>query len=207
MATLGASVRLVTLQFSFSNPDAIPAGVKQREQETAEERVERKSRSTGTMIMEPTKGVSLAGFLDELEATGYALADAFCKERLDAKDPSGRRTYHVVRFTFVRHEFVNISEEFRKVQDAILAELQEMCHAAFWRVRMFLNPFYQKGDEVADQRALSINMEARQPRFLPDGQPVLVWQKDGQGQRVGDAPAPIKPDHHLRLMQNAVQLV
>lgn len=207
MATLDASVRLVTLQFSFSNPEAIPAGVKQRAQETIEERVERKSRSSGTMVMEPTENCSVAEFIDELGAAGYELVDAFCKERLDAKDPRGQRTYHTARFVFARHEFVNISEEFKKVQGAIQAEIQEMCRAAFWRVRMFLNPFYQNGEEIADQHALSINLESRKPRFLPNGQPVLVWQKDEHGRRVGDSPLPLQPSHHLRLVQNAVQLV
>lgn len=207
MATLDASVRLVTLQFSFSNPEAIPAGVKQRAQETVQERVERKSRTSGMMVMEPTKDVSLTEFLGELEAAGYEMVDAFCKERLDAKDPRGRRTYHMVRFIFARHEFVNISEEFRKIRESIRAEIQEMCQAAFWRVRMFLNPFYQNGEETADQRVLSINLEARQPRFLPNGQPVTLWQKDENGRRVGNSPLPIQPDHHLRLVNNAVQLV
>lgn len=207
MATLDASVRLVSLQFSFSNPEAIPAGVKQRAQETVEERVERKSRTSGTMIMEPTENCSLVEFIGELEATGYELVDAFCKERLDAKDPRGRRTYHMVRFVFVHRAFVNSSEEFGKVRDAIRADLQEMCQTAFWRVRMFLNPFYQNNEETEGQHALSINLEARQPRFLPNGQPVMVWQKDENGRRVGNSPLPLQPNHHLRLVNNAVQLV
>lgn len=198
---------MVALQFSFSNPDVIPATVKRLDRETQEERVVRKSRSSGVMVIEPTEKCSLVEFLGELEAAKYEMVDAFYKERIDAKDPRGKRTYHMVRFLFVRREFVDLSDEFKKVRENIRTELSEMCRMAMWRVRAFSNPFYKDGEKIPDQRAVSINLESRQPLFHPDGQPVMVWQKDVDGKRVGDAPLPLKPDHCLRVRSDIVQLV
>lgn len=98
MVALNGTVRLVALQFSFSNPDAIPASVKRLNRETQEERVERKGHSSGVMVIEPTEKCSLAEFLGELETAGYEMVDAFYKERIDAKDSRRKRTYHMARF-------------------------------------------------------------------------------------------------------------
>jgi hypothetical protein len=199
--------RLVALQFSFSNPDVIPPTVKRLGRETPEERVLRKSRASGVMVIEPTERCSLVELLGELEAAGYEMVDAFYQERIDAKDPRGKRTYHMVRFLFAHREFVELSDEFKKTRDIIRAELRSMCESAMWRVRAFSNPFYKNGEEIPDQHAVSINLEARQPLFRPDGQPVTVWQKDENGKKVGGAPRPIKPDYCLRIVGDAIQLV
>lgn len=207
MVALNGSVRLVSLQFSFSNPDVIPATVKRQEREILEERVARKSNSTGLLVIEPTEKCSLVEFFQELEEVGYEMVDGVYKERIDAKDPRKRRTYHMVRFVFARRDFVELSEEFKEVRDVIRAELQNICESAMWRVRMFSNPFYKNGEEVSGQRAMSINLEARQPRFYPNGQPVTVWQKNENGKRVGDAPLSLSADFSLRIVDGAVQLV
>lgn len=207
MVALNGTVRLVALQFSFSNPDVIPATVKRQDRETPEERVGRKSHSSGVMVIEPTEKCSIEEFLEELEAAGYEMVDGFYKERIDANDPRGKRSYHMVRFLFARREFVELSDEFKKVRDTIHAELWSICEAAMWRVRSFSNPFYKNGEEIPDQRTVSINLEARQPLFRPDGQTVTVWQKDENGKRVGDAPLPLKADYCLRIVGDAVQLV
>ncbi|MBN1585012.1 hypothetical protein JW899_01460 [Candidatus Uhrbacteria bacterium] len=207
MVALNGSTVLVALQFSFSNPNAIPATVKRQDRETPEERMKRKNNASGVRVIEPTGKCSLLGFLEELEAAEYEMIDAFYKERIDAKDPYGRRSYHMVRFLFARHEFVELSDEFKKVRDIIRAELQSICEAAMWRVRSFSNPFYKNGKEIPDLRTVSINLEARQPLFRPCGQPVTVWQKDKNGERVGDAPLALKADYCLRIVNDAVQLV
>ncbi|MDP1688904.1 MAG: hypothetical protein Q8L47_02125 [bacterium] len=207
MITLNRDVRLVLLQFNFSNSDAVPATVKRLNPETKKESTERKSRSSGVMVIEPTLKCSIVAFLDELEEAGYEMVDAFYNERVDAKDTRGRRTYHMVRFTFARHEFVDLSDEFRGMRSAIRAELRDLCGNAMWRVRAFSNPFYIDGMESPDQRTLCINLEVRQPLFRPDGRPIMVWQKDESGNRVGDAPLPLKADYYLWLVDNVVSLM
>jgi len=206
VVTLDSSVRLVALQFSFSNADAIPTSVKRLDRETPEERNERKNHASGTPLIEPTENCSLVDFLDEIKSAGYEMVDALYKERIDPKDPRGRRMYHMVRFLFARREFVDLSEEFKATRDIISRELRSICEVAMWRIRAFLNPFFEKGEEVIGYHAISINLESRKPLFRPDGQPVTVWQKDEKGNRVGDAPLPLKPDHYLCIKDNAVQL-
>jgi hypothetical protein len=194
---LDSSVRLVLVQFSFSNPDAIPPSVRWRRPETQEERVERKDHVAGVMIVQPTEGTSLAEFPRDLEAAGYKLVDAFCKERIN--DNPHLKRYHMVRFIFARREHAQISQGFWKVRDAIRAEFQGICGSAMWRVRVFDNPFYQDEEEVSGRRTMSINLEVRQPLFV-GGQPVMVWQRDDVGRRVGSAPIRLTAKRHFRVV-------
>lgn len=113
----------------------------------------------------------------------------------------------MVCFLFARHEFVELSDEFKKVRGIIRTELQSLCEVAMWRVRSFSNPFYKNGEEIPDQRAVSINLEARQPLLRPDGQPLTVWQKDENGKRVGEAPLLLKADYYLRIVGDVVNLM
>ncbi|MBI4095223.1 MAG: hypothetical protein HY435_03460 [Candidatus Liptonbacteria bacterium] len=200
---------MVALQFRFSNPDVIPPSVRHLNRETQAEYAERKNRSSGVMIIEPTEKCSLAEFLGELEAAGYELVHTLYQERPhnSAKDTGGRYTYHMVRFLFTRCEFKEPSDEFKKVRNTIRAELRSICGSALWCVQIFLNPFYKNGEEIPGARAVSINLTARQPLFRPDGEPVTVWAKDEHDERVGDAPLPLKADRCLRIAGDAVQLV
>ena len=210
MIALNGTVRLVALQFRFTNLDLIPASVKRLDRETQEGYASRKSHSSGVVVIEPTtKKYSLAEFFGELEAAGYELVDALYQERPhnNIKDPCGNWTYHMVRFLFARREFVELSDEFKRVRDTICAELRSICESALWCAQAFSNPFYKNGEEIPDQRAVSINLEARQPLFRPDGKPVTVWQKDENGKRVGDAPLPLKADYCLRIVSDVIQLV
>ena len=202
MVVLNGLVRLVCLQFRFPNPGAILHLVRHRE--TSDER---RSGPSGVMVIEPTENCSLAEFLGELEVAGYEMFDALHEERIDPKDPCGKSVHHMVRFLFARKEFVKISTEFEGARIAIRSELQSICETTMWRVRAFSNPFYQDGEEIAGQRALSINLEVRRPLFCPDGQPVMVWKKNGNGERVGDAPLPLKPSRHLHIDDGAIQLI
>ncbi len=207
MIELNGAIRLVALQFCFTNPDVVPPSVKRLVRETPEKRVVRKDRSNGFVVIEPTAKCSLVKFPGELEAAGYELVNAFCEERIDGKDARGKRTYYMVRLLFARSEFVDISAEFREVRDTIRAGLQELCESAMWRVRAFSNPFFMDGEEIPGQRAVSINLEAREPLFRPDGQPVVVWQKDERGERVGDAPLPIVSERRLCVIGELVKLM
>ena len=204
MFKLDGSVRLVIVQFSFSNPDVIPPSVRRRSPETHEERGERKDRADGDMILEPTAGASLAEFPRDLETAGYKLVDAFCKERIN--DNPHLKKYYMVRFVFARREYAEISQGFWKVRDAIRAELQSICGSSLWRVRAFDNPFYKDGAEVSGQRTMSINLEVRQPLFV-GGQPVKVWERDSDGKRIGEAAVPLKAKRHFRIVAGVPQVM
>lgn len=203
MVVLNAMVRLVLLQFRFSNPDAIPTSLMRLERKTNDER---KGPANGMLVIEPKEKCSLLELPGELAMAKYEMVDAFYKERRDAYSPRGAKTYHVVSFLFARKEVAKISKEFRKARKNIRAELRSICEAAMWRVRAFSNPFFKEGEEIPGLSAVSINLEVRNPLFRPDGQPVTVWQKDGNGDRIGDAPLPLKPSHHLRIDGGAIRL-
>lgn len=210
MTTVDRSLRLVSMQFSFSNENLIPASVKEVEHENLEEQAQRKARETssksaGTCVIDPIEDVSLAQFLDNLEPAGYEMVDAFYQPRPHPKNP--HVTYHMVRFLFARNEYVDLSEYFAKVRGTIREELVKMTTDAMWRVRVFLNPHFREGEVVEGQHTLSLNLEGRKPFFLPDGSPVTVWQKDENGERVGDAPLPLRADRQLVIDRDVITIV
>ena len=191
---------MVMVQASFTNPDVIPNGVKAREPEKKEESAERRTRATGTMVIEPTDKCGFMDFVLDLESAGYQLVDAFYQQRVDPKDPRRQRTYHAVRFIFVRNECATPSEEFKQVRAKLRSELLEVILGmSLWRVRVFKNRFYVNNNEVAGQYAVSVNLEARTPLFNGDGTSVLAWRKDSEGRRVGDKPVPLESECELRI--------
>ena len=206
MVTIDTSIRMIMIQFSFSNPDAIPAFIRglERQRETREECVSRKVGVNGSPCISPTEGCTVREFVENLEAAGYQLVDAFYQRRVDHKDPRGNRWYHMARFVFASAEWADPSEEFIAMRTNVKASLQEMCEASLWRVRGFLNPFYQEGQEIAGQHAVSINCESRQPLKQSDGKPVVSWQKDAAGNRVGNAPLPLQPKHSLKVIEKEI---
>jgi hypothetical protein len=198
------TVSRVMFQFSFSNPRFVPSTIKQLQPETKKEHEARNASQgprVGTMIIVPTEKSSLKDFVPDLEALGFELVGASHQERIDPKDVRKERKYHMVRFVFARSEDAQISSELMSVQEVIRAELQEMCNDALWRVRAYSNPFVENDDVVPNQWALSFNFEARTPLFNPEGEPVVVWQKDENGKRTGDAPVPIAPQFILRILE------
>ena len=202
MIALDSSVRLIDVQFSFSNVNVVPAILKERELEGLDERDERKAREgSGQLVIAPTENTSLRGF----ELAGYELVDAFYQPRIHPKNP--QIIYHAVRFLFARHAYAHPSEGFSRGRDAICEEFRGMCQQAMWRVRAYLNPYFEGGERVQGYYTVSINLEARKPFCSSDGKPIVVWQKDEEGNRLGDAPIPIKANHNLQIVDNVVQLV
>lgn len=55
-------VRMVILQFSFSNIHIAPRSIKRVNGETPDERLDRKANSTGVMVIAPVEGCSLVEF-------------------------------------------------------------------------------------------------------------------------------------------------
>ena len=205
MVTLDKNVRMVMLQFSFSNPDVIPLSMRRKTQNEPL-LFDCKTRLDGVLVIKPTEKCSLVKFIGELEMSGYKIVNAFYRKRIDNKDPSSKRKYHIVRFFFARREFAEISDEFKKNRNTVYAELRSMCENAMWQVKLFSNKFYKDDKEIHGQNALSINLGARQPLYYPDGQVVTVWKKDNDGKRIGEAPIPMKADYYLCADNNTIKL-
>lgn len=208
MTTLNKSVRLVSLQFAFSNKNLFPSWAWRKiDKEWVKRQKCKHDKDAGEMIISPVQNCSLRNFVGQLENAGYKITDALYQLRPDLKDDSGRRKYCVARFIFVREEDLKeISREFKNALEENCSFLQKMCEEAMWQVRVFLNPFFQDSKKILNQHALSINMTAREPLIQPNGQPVAVWQKDDSNSRIGDAPLPLKPNHYLHITNNTIQL-
>lgn len=192
---LDSSIGAIMLQFSFSNPEVVPPLLWHLPPETVAERIARKSLAGGTVVIQPTENCSIISFVNNLEQAGYVLVNAFCKERIHGKDLV--TPYYVLRFVFIRYEDAQITEAFDNVRHSIMDSLRGICETALWRVRAYLNPTQED-----DQYLMSINLEVRQPLFSSDGRPAMVWQKDENGNRIGDRKVPLMPDYLLELDTN-----
>lgn len=194
--------RLVTLQFSFTNPQVVPSTLKVIKPETprtSDARRQESGKNGGALMIVPTERCSLASFLSELEAAGYEMVDALCQRRWQPPvSGQKRKTCFMVRFTFAQKEFAEISDEFRVVRDNIRADCMMMCRNALWRVRAFSNPCFKHGEELRGQRAISINMEVRVPRYNPSGELVVEWCENKA--------VPLRAKHQLCVVKETVVL-
>lgn len=204
-------IPLVVFQFSFSNPDIVPASIKRRlPKETVAGREERKrvaSERPDPVMIEPIERIGLADFVGYLEVAGYELVDAVYQPRIRDGAVKGFTTYNMVRFLFARHENAEPSSEFEVDREEVRAGLQKMVTDAAWRVRAYVKPFFKNGEPVPDRGVVSIHPEARYALVQPNGKPVVAWQKDAEGNRIGDAPVPLKPDYILRLEDGVIRFV
>lgn len=204
MAHLDSSIRRVALQFSFSHaPDIVPSRVRSLDPETLCGSAIRKSLPVrGCTLVEPTEACSLLELLGDLEEAGCELVDGLYQERVDYRNRSLKRRYHMMRFLFVPKEHARDSVELAAARAGIREELKEICRTSLWRVRAFLNPLVEDGKIVEGQYAVSINLEVRQPLFRPDGKPVSVWRRDESGNKIGGVPLPLRPKTCLRIVKN-----
>ena len=169
-------LRMVMLQFSFSNPDHVPSFIFDRRKETADEsntRQEHKALSnTDGLIPKPyPTSVMLEGLPMSLLEANWVMVDGFFQRRINPKNPDA--SYNTVRFSFVQESNVDKTAEQKLFQrhfmPVVFCELQEIVQLALWRLRMYNNQHYSNGAAAPGQRALSINLEARQPLYESDG--------------------------------------
>ncbi len=210
-AVLDESVRMVMVQLAVSNPSVIPKNVRKREEESSQEHSVRKhDYLPGRQVIEPVENISLSAFLDELEQAGYVLVDAFRQRRKNTR--GHQQFYYVVRYSFTRKEYVDDSEEskeFEEVREVRLQGLQKICSLALWRVRAFVNPYFQNEEQVPGQYAMSINLEAREPLYVGEdpNRPVMVYPHDEEGKRIGEDKIPLQPNYRLHIVDNNIQLL
>lgn len=153
---LNGQVRLVLLQFAFSNLKYIPSCLKQKSEKTPKE----SSAVKGEQCLNATEDVGVAGFITDLKDADYQLVDSYYQIR----SRNGQQ-YAVVCFLFAEKEQASVSDEFKKMRPDIEQALLHMCESAMWRARAFLNPFFREGRIIDDVYALSVNLEARKPLF------------------------------------------
>lgn len=160
---LDKSVRIVMLQFSFSDLDAIPSTVKSLARSPVVYDASQKKKRTGTVIFSDIENCLLSSFMLELEKNNYEITSAFCQKRTSVKKPLPDIVNHIVRFCFARHEHVNISENFRQIRPALRTELQWICDSALWKLDLYRNPFYWEKGEDRNFFTISVDLKNRQP--------------------------------------------
>ena len=206
MIALDRSVRLVGVQFGFSNPKLIPASMRCLKPETSDEREKRKTSSQEAHVLGPITNVSVVVFLHDLESSGFTLVNAYCKTCVDSKYHDRRKAYHRARFIFARPEHAIIPDVFKEHRDQVRRELYAFSRSAAWLVRVFLYPFQQNGQPSPDQTVLNFSLVNRIPLYQSNGQHIMVWQKDGSDMRIGAAPVPLRPKACLRIVSGTIQL-
>lgn len=179
MPIILANFEKIFFQFSFTNRSVIPTTNNILPPETLSDRSARKSRSDGKAVISPISNFYIFLFVEKLfQQKGLRLSESFYQERLDPKDKNLNRTYHVVRFTF----------DHKGIVDPLgVRGIRDICSRTLWRLRIFENPLGEK------QKALSINLEARKPLFLPNGERIVEWEKDLLGNKMGTSPKPLTP--------------
>lgn len=200
---LNGVVRLVMLQFSFSNIKAMPSGIQGKPKKNFDRLTPNRTRVEGVEFLTPTENVSLRPFLSDLVAMGYVLVDAFYEMR---SNPRGKE-YPVVRFTFAEKETARFDSEFAEHRGPAICALRQMCEEAMWRPQGYLNPFFKDGEPVEGEHAIAINLVARNPLIDGNGKRVVRWERDSRGDRIGDAPILLEPELFLMIEDGDVCVV
>ncbi|AKM78551.1 MAG: hypothetical protein UY31_C0018G0010 [Candidatus Wolfebacteria bacterium GW2011_GWE1_48_7] len=196
-APKGRKFSVIALQFRFPTLDSVPPFTRQIARRPT--KTSNPATLTGEQIVGATEGTSILALLDDLKAKGYDLVNACCEERRNVKGPG---SHYIARYTFATAESgLSITERFEYRKATFLRELAFIGESALWKNRTFSNPFIRDGKPVTGFRAASLVFDTRQPFYQGDGQPVTVWLKDEAGERIGDAPIPLAPSHHLRYLK------
>lgn len=136
------------------------------------------------------KKVSLENLFSELEKDGLFIQSGFAQKRMrlnKEKKIAGKNFKEQIFFTMIKFEFG--SERKNPVEESLLkSSFLKIFQDAFWDVRIFSH-----NDDV------TIACTTRVQRFEGNDRlkPVRVWEKDFFGERVGDKPKLIEPEHLL----------
>lgn len=184
-------VRMIVVQIAVDAVSVIlPFGLKKRPNIAGV----RTESVQGFVVISPTAGCDGTMFLAQLADAGYELVDGWWQVR--GTFPQNRLT--IITLVFATKEFANPSDWFMGYRDRFLASFQKLLSFAFWQVRAFNNPFFQNNKQVPDQRTFCINFNM--PRWVRNGnKPAVEWERDAAGNKIGDAPVPLRPKFRLVL--------
>jgi len=179
-------VNKLLIRFTVSNPKYVPRFLRIPEVNGNG----RTRQIPGKVILEQLEKCSFANLISQLNVAGFTLVDAMHQRKagVDYGKP-----FSVISFVFVKEELAEIAPEdvpYIRVADDALVELLK---GSAWRTKAYKNV-------VEDGLAVSINLGARFSLLKPNGSPVMVWQKNGNGNKDTRLPKiPIQPDHKIQL--------
>jgi hypothetical protein len=174
--------REISLQFSFTKPEAIPQFLEDLPEESSDTALVRQERSAKGAGIDLTNGGQFRGKMVDLRElparilqTNYELVGVWKQQRLQTKQGwAQNKPYWMIRFRF-RHK--NTVADYRSKlgeqawQDMVekrpmlIGELVTICSLSFWQMRAWRNPWYQDGKELPGVHAISLNFEGRQPLY------------------------------------------
>lgn len=194
-----ADVDYLFVQFRVANKAAVPKLLIKLENEDPEERAERTAKVNGTMIVPSTQHTGLEHLPEQLEQQGFVMVAAWYQSRWDTRG-TREQHYYLVHFAFARNNFATPSRRVRLNEMGLRLEFQRICKTTMWACQVYRNPLFTEGGEIVPGKfAISVNLAAREPLFDDEEQPVLRWQKDAGGAKIGDSPLPLAASHQLRI--------
>lgn len=168
----------------------------QESQSIAVRREYRMSDPSGELMIQSTPRVTLNGFLDDLSEGNYHLARAEWRESYAESNGT------------MRLIFALGPRKFKTESSEVETDLKKLFAENLWSAQAFLNPHYVKGggmNKHADTICVCLNQ--REPLFRPDGTPVVSWEKDEAGNRLGDTPKALRAEYKLTVMDDELTLV
>jgi len=227
---LNKNVPAVVVQFQFTKRSSVPAWIPTvPPPETDREKEKRLNRQgSGRLVLGPQENSSVFKILEGLMANGYAIVNVKHEERRNDNRPG---TFQVVQATFWRADenFTPMDEFLKEVQSEAFEKacegIVQLCVCNFWRVRVYDNPFFRRGEPVEGLHCATICCDVKKPTVQGNGEPVLVWQKaridiegpptrwqaqDGYPSRpvrVGTAPQPLISSHTLLMNNDTIVIV
>ncbi|PJA89673.1 MAG: hypothetical protein CO137_03055 [Candidatus Magasanikbacteria bacterium CG_4_9_14_3_um_filter_32_9] len=169
------------------------------------------TKTNGREFIKPGKigcaNIDAQPILEGLGMSGYKLIGACWEERKDL----GGKLYYLIKFTFVLPNHEGVEEN-----STLKREVEKMIVSALWRVRAFINPFYEENQIIEGRRSISINLDGRKPLRHEEhkkgkdnfvvGEPVMVQLKDEYGELLEDK-IPVSPARKLVIVNNKIQIV
>lgn len=153
----------------------------------------------GRQIVQPTKSVGLNEFVKDLFSMGYELVDC---HHSPYEDDSGRQMT-VVRFILAIRDH-ELAPEFLAKRNQLLGELERYAKEAMWQVQGHMNALFRNYELVSGLYVISLDANSREAFVDGNGKPILRWQKDEGGKRIGTEPVPLTAKKFLRINGNTI---
>lgn len=181
---LDPSLRLLVIEFSFTNGDLLRPFVPYRDRSTR-----RNKKNTGQKIFEKIPNICGDQFPGDLADSGFVLVDAW---QFSQSQGATRRDRHTLRFTFAPSNHSCVSEEFSVIQQRCWKLFSDMLKGVTWTASGYVNPFYRDQKEVPGCATIALNFSMRDPL-----DPV-----SGLGKQSRE-----KPKYSLRIVKEIVDLI
>ena len=199
--------REIGLQFSFTNPEALPQFLEDLPEETMDQAIAREQSNREGADADLTGGrfrkkmVDARGLAVGLLQSDYELVGVWRQKRIQTNpDTMHGTTYWMIRFRF-RHKD-HLAEyrakmgepawrELEANRPGLLGELVTICSLAFWQMRAWRNPYYQDSKILPGACAVSLNFAGHKPLY--------EWEPP---KKLGDddLPAQFEPDFVLSIV-------